>query len=97
MKLRFTPRAANDIIEIADYIRRENPGAAEKVRGAILGTLETVARFPLIGRVQSIEGVRKVVTRQYRYVIYYSVNSAAGEVVVLTIQHPSREHPHSDR
>ena len=35
MKLRFTPRAAQDIAAIADYIRARNPGAARKVRAAI--------------------------------------------------------------
>ena len=32
MKLRFTPRAAQDIAEIADYIRGRNPAAAVRVR-----------------------------------------------------------------
>jgi plasmid stabilization system protein ParE len=28
MKLRFTPRATADLIEIADYLHERNPGAA---------------------------------------------------------------------
>jgi toxin ParE1/3/4 len=45
MKLRLTPRAAQDLIEIADFIRRENPRAAQRVRATILETLQTLARF----------------------------------------------------
>lgn len=90
MRLRFTPRAARDLIEIADYIRADNPGAATRVRGAILATLDILARFPRVGRQQSAEGVRKVVTRRYGYVIYYMTDDVAGDIVILTIQHPAR-------
>jgi plasmid stabilization system protein ParE len=31
MKLRFTRRAAQDLADIADYIRRQNPEAALRV------------------------------------------------------------------
>jgi plasmid stabilization system protein ParE len=34
MKLRFTPRAAQDLAAIADYIRARNPAAAQRVRAA---------------------------------------------------------------
>ena len=39
MKLRFTRRAAEDLADIADYIRKQNPQAALRVRAAILSTL----------------------------------------------------------
>jgi plasmid stabilization system protein ParE len=39
MKLRFTPRAAQDLASIAAYIRERNPPAALRVRAAILESL----------------------------------------------------------
>jgi plasmid stabilization system protein ParE len=42
MKLRFTPRAAEDIAAIADYIRVRNPGAARRVRATILQSLQNL-------------------------------------------------------
>jgi len=36
MKLRFTPRATQDLVDIADYIRERNPNASLGVRAAIL-------------------------------------------------------------
>ena len=42
MKLRFTPRAAEDIAAIADYTRARNPGAARQVRAAILRSLQNL-------------------------------------------------------
>jgi toxin ParE1/3/4 len=96
MKLRFTPRAAQDIAAIADYIRARNPGAAQRVRGAILHSLQTLVLFPQVGRAQAVEGVRKLVTRRYPYLVYYRVDEAAEEIIILTIQHPAREREHED-
>lgn len=64
MKLRFTPRALRDLTELADYIRAENPAAAQRVRAAIYETLRNLILFPKVGRRQTTEGVRKVITRK---------------------------------
>jgi toxin ParE1/3/4 len=40
---------------------------------------------------EAAEGVRKLVTRRYPYFVYYTVDEAAEEIVILTIQHPARE------
>jgi toxin ParE1/3/4 len=46
MKLRFTPRAARDIVGIADYILEHSPQAALRVRAAILESLQSLILFP---------------------------------------------------
>ncbi len=96
MKLRFTPRATQDLIGIADYVREHSPQGALRVRAAILKSLQNLVRFPRLGRQQKVEGVRKLVTRRYPYLVYYTVDEAAGEVIILTIQHPARDREHSD-
>ena len=96
MRLHFTRRAARDLEDIADYIRKKNPAAATSVRTAIVRSLQTLLLFPNIGRRQLTEGVRKLITRRYRYVIYYSVDTAADEIAILSIQHPAQDRPHSD-
>jgi len=96
MKLRFTPRAARDLSDIADYIRERNPQAALRVRAAILESLQNLVLFPQVGRRQRVEGVRKLVTRHYRYLVYYTADEAAEEIIIFTIQHPAREREHSD-
>jgi len=93
MKLRFTARAQQDLNDIADYIRAENPPAALRVRDSILDSLKLLAAFPGLGMNQNVEGIRKHITRKYRYIVYYEVDRAAGEIAVLTIQHPARA-PH---
>ena len=97
MKLRFTPRATSDLTAIADYIRVRNPAASLAVRDAILASLQTLVLFPEIGRRQTTEGVRKLVTRRYGYLVYYTVDRVNEEIAVLTIQHPARRREYSDR
>lgn len=91
MKVRFTSRATQDLAAIGDYLRERNPRAAGKVRTAILRSLETLVMFPNMGRRQRVEGVRKIVTRRYPYLVYYTVDAGNDEVIILSIQHPSRQ------
>lgn len=96
MRLRLTPRARDDLVDIADYLGLRNPTAARRVREAIFDGVRLLKAFPQMGRQQKPEGVRKLVTRRYHYLIYYTFDVAADEVVVLTIQHPARERKHDD-
>jgi toxin ParE1/3/4 len=96
MKLRFTPQAVAELSEIAAFIRAKNPSAALRVRAAILDSIRTLILFPDAGRRQATEGVRKFVARKYPYLIYYTVDDGAEEVVILNVKHPAREREHGD-
>ncbi len=43
-----------------------------------------------------MEGVRKIVTRKYSYLVYYMVDEAADELVILSVKHSAREREHDD-
>ena len=96
MKLRFTPYAVEDIAGIADYISERNPEAPLRVRAAIYESLQNLALFPYIGRVQQTKGVRKFVTSKYRYLVYYTVDEDAGEIIILNVKHPARRREHEE-
>jgi toxin ParE1/3/4 len=66
------------------------------VRAAILESLQNLVSFPEAGRRQTVEGVRKLVTRRYPYLVYYTLDPAHEEIVILTIRHPAREREHQD-
>ena len=40
--------------------------------------------------------MRKLVTQRYRYLVYYTADDEAEEIVILAIQHRAQEHEHSD-
>ena len=96
MKLRFTPRATANLIEIADYLHARNPAAARRVRAAIYDSLQNLILFPQVGRRQKAEGVRKLVTRKYAYLVYYTIDEAADEIIILNVKHPARRREHED-
>ena len=96
MKLRFTPQAIRDLDEISAYLRPRNPFAAQRVRDSILDSLKILNQFPYAGRKQTVGSVRKLMTRKYRYLVYYSVDESHQEVVVLAIQHPARARDYHD-
>jgi plasmid stabilization system protein ParE len=48
MTLRFTPRARDDLREIVDYIAKENPAGADKVRQAISDACALIAARPYL-------------------------------------------------
>jgi hypothetical protein len=45
---------------------------------------------------QKAEGVRRIATRKYAYLIYYMVDDLADEIVILSVRHPAQEREHSD-
>lgn len=96
MRIRFTPRAIGNLTEIAGYLRERNPHAALNVRKSILESLDILRAFPKAGRLQSTPSVRKLVTRRYAYLVYYTVNESAEEIVILSVKHPARERDHDD-
>jgi toxin ParE1/3/4 len=96
MKLYYTPRAVSDLEAIAEYLQPRSPQGAARVRVAILETLRNLVQFPHIGRRQTAETVRKIAVRKYKYLVYYSLDEAAEEIVVLTIQHGAREREFAD-
>ena len=46
MKLRFTPRALDNLDVISSYLRSKNPAATSHVRAAIYASLQTLILFP---------------------------------------------------
>ena len=94
MKLRFTPLAVENITAIAEYVRSHNPTAIRRVRAAIYDCLQSVLLFPRAGRRQKTEGVYKIVTRKYAYVIYYTIDG--DEIAILSVRHFARQRLHED-
>jgi hypothetical protein len=43
-----------------------------------------------------VEGVRKVVTRRFEYLIYYTIDESTDEIVILSVKHPAQKREHSD-
>lgn len=91
MNLTFSPRAAADLEEIADYIAQDNPGRAfafvqeirERCAGIVLAPQAAPRRDDLL------PGIRMATFR--RYLIFYTVASAS--VRIERVLHGARDIP----
>jgi toxin ParE1/3/4 len=88
MKSRLTPRAAQDLIAIDEYLRAESPVGARNVSAAIDAAIGELREHPMSGRRSTIENIRSRAVRGYPYKIYYSLVS--GVVEVIHVRHTSR-------
>jgi plasmid stabilization system protein ParE len=97
MRIRYSPQAKSDLADIAAYLRPRNRAAAKRrVRESSQRSLRHLTAFAELGRVQD-EGVRKIVEPGFGYLIYYHIDKVSNVVNVVTIQHPKRDRPYTDK
>lgn len=89
MTPRFTRRALNDLRDILEYIAKENPAAADRVRVAFLDAIKLVGTPPHLGmRNSKAPELRSRLVTRYPYRIHYRVEGA--EVWIVHIPHSAR-------
>jgi toxin ParE1/3/4 len=93
-KVILTPTAQEDLREIAEFIARDHPEAAERFGLLLIDKALSLAKFPERG--QSVpefcdEQVREIILRSYR-IIYY-VDKVQREVYVIRFWHAARGEP----
>ena len=91
MRLRFTPRALNDLASILDYISEHSPAGAQRVNQRIQLVVELLSQSPHIGSPTEDPTVRRMTTLPYRYLVFYEIGD--DEVIIHTIRHSSRVAP----
>jgi len=89
MKVRYTPRARDDLRSILSYIERQSPLGARNVTRAMYKTIELVGQFPQSGRLAGEQGTRVLPVGRYPYLVYWSVEG--GEAWIVHIRHAARQ------
>ena len=87
MRATWSPRAIRRVVEHAQYIALDKPGAAERWLEGAFDAAEPLGDFPLSGRVVpelEREDIREILYGAYR--IIYRV-FPDEKVVVLTVRH----------
>jgi toxin ParE1/3/4 len=93
LRVRFSRRAAADLVDIVDYLMLRNAAVAKSVAADIRATIRRTGEMPLSGRAQEEFELRRVVTRKYSYIVYYRI---ADAVEIVTIQSGSQNREYSD-
>jgi plasmid stabilization system protein ParE len=89
MKVFWSPLARQRVLEIAEWIRWDKPGAAARWVERLLAEVETLADLPRRGRVVpelDRPEVRELLFGNYR--VIYRIEE--DELVILTVRHGRR-------
>ncbi len=90
MKVVWSPLALERVVEIAEFIARDRPGAAAEWVEAIFASVDRLKRFPQSGRSVAESqrpDLREVVHGDHR--VIYRVEP--GHLVVLTVRHARQD------
>lgn len=90
MKIRWTPEAWEDRRQIWFYIAAENPVAACQLDLRFSDAVESLSRFPEIGRMGAVPGTRELIPHE-NYRILYEIT--ANTVWILSIVRAARQWP----
>jgi len=85
MTVVITEPAQEDLAAIYAYYAVRNPNSAGRVVGAILGAINGLAQFPLMGRQGATPGTRERIVTRYPYRIVYRI--VDDTVDVLRVVH----------
>jgi toxin ParE1/3/4 len=80
MQVRWSPAAAEDPFRIIEYIRQENPGAAERIARTIYDGAGSLKSFPSKGRTGRVEGTRELPLPPLPFVVVYRVRKEIAEI-----------------
>jgi toxin ParE1/3/4 len=83
MRIRWSPEAAVDFAGIVEYIRAENPSAADRVAHAIFESISSLDRFPQRGRPGRIGDTRELVLAPLPFIVVYLVKQNFVEIARL--------------
>jgi toxin ParE1/3/4 len=88
MRVRYTPQAHRDLVQIIEYLVERSPGGARNVRRAIDRTTQLISEHPYAGRLAGEGEARVLPAGRYPYWIYWIVED--GEAWIVHIRHAAR-------
>lgn len=89
MKLRFTPRALQQIQDILSYIQFSSPQGAANVAARLDAIIDLLKEQPRAGRATDRPNVRRLPLSPYPYVLFYRTTDT--KVIILRLLHASRK------
>lgn len=95
IRARFSPRATRDLEGIRNFIAKDDPDAAERVRETILDTADLLAKHPELGRrihgaTARHQNIRWVVVPRFRnYLVFY--RPFQDTIMVVRVLHAAQD------
>jgi toxin ParE1/3/4 len=89
--VKWLQAARANLIAVSEYISQDSPDAAARTVATIVKAVETLERFPTLGRPGRISDTRELVVPGTPYIVLYRVRGDA--VQLIRIFHASRKWP----
>jgi toxin ParE1/3/4 len=86
-------RAVADLYRVCDYIRLQNPTAAQKIGTIINAAIEGLRRYPEMGRNGEVAGTRELIVTGTPYLAVYRLHD--GRLQILRILHGKQKWPNA--
>ncbi len=93
MKIRYTATARRELNDAVDYLLQSAPAVAAAFVDSIESTVAELIQNPLSAQETEQKGVRRKYIRRFRYGLFYMVDQAAGELIIMNIRHAARRWP----
>jgi toxin ParE1/3/4 len=93
MRIRWSETALSELDGIFSYIQQNARSAAIAVVERIEALAALLEEFPLVGHLTDEAGVRVLAVVRYPFLIFYAIDDAAGEIVILHVLHTAQQRP----
>lgn len=91
MQIRWMSHAASDLTTICDYLAvHESAEFAQRVARSIYTRIDSLSRFPHMGRPGREPDTRELVIQRYPYVVIYVLSDV---ITILRVLHTSQKWP----
>jgi toxin ParE1/3/4 len=90
MNVRWSETALAEVDDIFSYIYERNRSAAASVVRRIEELTVLLEEFPLAGHLTDEAAVRAISVVRYPFLIFYTIDDAAAEVVILHVRHTAQ-------
>ena len=88
MKIFWKAPALFDLVDIREFIDKDNPSAAKRVAINIKESANKLAINPFIGRIGTLDGTRELVVTKLPYILVYQVDQ--DQIEILRVVHTSK-------
>ena len=93
MRVRWSETALAELEDIFSYIHQHSRSAAAAVVERIEALTALLEEFPLLGPLTEEAPIRVLSVVRYPFLIFYAIDNAAEEIVILHVRHTARDRP----
>ena len=93
MQIRWSPAAADDLEQLFDYIRTDNPSAAQRVAQTIYDRAGGLGTHPYQGRRGRVEGTRELPLPPLPFIVVYRVLEHSDAIEIVNVIHGAQRWP----